>query len=321
MKLILPHYIAERVEPFVPERAPGCQIVHIDNDGKPDGDLADADIFLRWWTAAHIFNAVMAAAPHVRWVHTPSAGVDHLLKSSPEFAQSDILLTNSAGAHSVPIAEFVLMYMLNHVKRSRELYQLLPANAWVFEDREQLDELAGKTLLLIGLGAIGEEIARRAAAFNMRIIGSRRNVAPTAHIDLVVGADAWREYLPQADFVVIAAPLTAATHGMFGATEYARMKPTSYLMNIARGPILQQAALVEALNTGQIAGAAIDVTDPEPPNADDPIWTAKNLWVTPHISYSSPHTWGRSIEIFLDNLERYAKGQPLRNIVDKQAGY
>jgi phosphoglycerate dehydrogenase-like enzyme len=320
MKLILPFRIAERVEPFIPERAPQCQIVHVDDQGIPDGVVADADIFLRWWTPNSVFRTILAAAPHLRWVHTPSAGVDHLL-TTPELAQSDIILTNSAGAHSIPIAEFVMMYMLTHVKRSRDLFGLLPANAWTFEDREQLDELAGKTLFLIGLGAIGEEIARRASAFSMRIIGSRRTATPIPGIDLVVNSDEWRTLLPQADYVVVAAPLTPATRGMIGTAELAMMKPTGYLINIARGPIIDQAALITALNAGTIAGAAVDVTDPEPPAADDPIWQAKNIWVTPHISYSSPHTWNRSIQIFLDNLQRYAHGQPLRNIVDKEAGY
>ncbi len=320
MKLILPFRIADQVGPHIPVVAPRCQIVHIDEQGIADGPLADADIFLRWWTPGPIFRKVLAAAPYVRWVHTPSAGVDHLLVA-PELAESDIILTNSVGAHAVPIAEFVMMYMLNHIKRALELYKLHPSDAWRFEDRAQLDELAGKTLLIIGLGMIGQEIAKRAAVFGMHVVGSRRTPRPMPHFETVVGADAWRSLLPMADYVVIATPLTDTTRGMFGATELTLMKSTGYLINISRGQVVDQAALIAALNQNQIAGAAIDVTDPEPPAADDPIWSAKNIWVTPHISYSSPGTPRRMVEIFLDNLRRYANGQPLRNIVDKEAGY
>jgi phosphoglycerate dehydrogenase-like enzyme len=320
MKLILPFRIAERVEPEVPRVAPGCRIVHIDEDGNPDGDLSDADIFLRWWTPAPAFEKVIAVARGVRWVHTPSAGVDHLL-AGPELAESDIVLTNSAGAHAVPIAEFVIMYMLCHVKRTRDLFRLLPENAWDFEERQELDELSGKTALLIGLGAIGQEIARRASAFGVHVIGSRRNPAPIEGVERVIGPDQWRTLLPRADFVIVASPLTAATRGMLGAAELAAMKPSAYVINIARGPIIDQAALVEALQAGRIAGAALDVTDPEPPAADDPIWQAPNIWVTPHISYSSPQTAERMVQIFLENLRRYARREPLLNVVDKAAGY
>ena len=320
MKLILPLRIADQVEPHIAAIAPNCTVVHINEQGVPDGILADADAFLRWWTPGPIFRKVLSEAPQVRWVHTPSAGVDHLLVA-PELAQSDIILTNSVGAHAAPIAEFVMMYILNHIKRAHELYGLHPADAWHFEDGRQLDELAGKVLLILGLGTIGQEIAIRAAAFGMRVMGSRRIPRSMPHFEVVVGADGWRALLPTADYVVVATPLTDATRGMFGASELAMMRPTGYLMNVSRGQVLDQSALIGALNQGQIAGAALDVTDPEPPTTDDPIWSAKNLWITPHVSYSSPRTPQRMVEIFLDNLRRYANGEPLRNIVDKQAGY
>jgi phosphoglycerate dehydrogenase-like enzyme len=320
MKLILPHRIASQVEHRIAPIAPGCQIVHIDAQGNPDGDLADADIFLRWWTPGPVFSTVLAAAPQLRWIHTPSAGVEHLI-SAPEFANPKLILTNSVGAHAIPIAEFVLMYMLNHVKQARNLIELAPPEAWRFEDRTQLDELTDKTVLLLGFGAIGQEIAKRARVFGMRVIASRRTNTPTDGVDQIVTGDDWRALLPEADFVVVAVPLTDQTRGMVGAAELALMKPTGYLINIARGPIIDTAALIAALNAGQIAGAALDVTDPEPPPADHPLWAAKNAWITPHISYSSPRTVERQIGIFIDNLARYANGQPLRNVVDRAAGY
>jgi phosphoglycerate dehydrogenase-like enzyme len=320
MKIIVPQRIAPKADPAILQIDPNCQIVHIDEEGNSDGDLSDADVFLRWWTGPEAFRRVLSQANNIRWVHTPSAGVEHLLRA-PELRNSSILLTNSVGAHAIPIAEFVMMYMLNHIKKARAMYELHPETAWQFEDREELDELAGKTLLIIGLGSIGQEIANRAQAFGMRVIGSRRTPTVMINVDRVVGADGWRELLPEADYVVVATPLTAETRNLIGAAELATMKPTAYLMNIARGAVINTEALVAALNQGTIAGAAVDVTEPEPPPADHPLWKARNIWITPHISYSSPRTPERMLQIFLDNLVRYRKGEALVNVVDKQAGY
>ena len=185
----------------------------------------------------------------------------------------------------------------------------------------QLDELYEKTLLILGLGHIGQEIARRAAAFGMRVIGSRRRPAPLAGLARVVGEDAWRALLPEADYLVIAAPLTSATRGMLDAAALALMRPSAYLVNIARGEIIDTAALIAALEQGRLAGASLDVLPEEPLPSEHPLWRTPNVWITPHISSSSPRTSERAIAIFLENVRRDMAGQPFVNLVDQQAGY
>ncbi len=318
MKLIIPQALAPFIEPRLQEVAPGLTVVHFDDHGEPDGDVSDAVMLLRWWTPIGVLRKTLAAAPQLRWIHTPSAGVEHLLV--PEVMERDIVLTNSAGAHAIPIAEFVVMYMLNHVKRAFEL-KALPPEEWNRGDDVRCGELFGHTVLIIGFGNIGEEIATRVRGFGMRVLASRRHPRPAEGVDLVVGEAGWRDLLPQADYVVIAAPLTEATRGMFDADAFSRMKPDAYLINIARGQIVDTDALLAALHAGRIAGAALDALPIEPLPVDHPLWRAPNTWITPHISYSSPRTRERMIDMFVENLRRFVHGEPLFNVVDKEAGY
>lgn len=319
MKLILPSQLAEAVEPKLARIAPNLEIVHTDRDGMPDGDLSDAEILLRWWIGVDALKRLLRSAPRLRWMHTPSAGVDTLL--IPEIVERDITLTNSAGAHAIPIAEFVLLFMLGHVKRVRDLAALTPENAWERGRNLQLGELSGQTVLVVGMGSIGQEIARRATAFGMRVFGSRRRPQPMQGVEKVVGEGEWRDLLPEADYVVIATPLTNATRGMVDKAAFERMKPSAYLINIARGQIVQTEPLLAALREGQIAGAGLDALPEEPLPPGHPLWSAPNSWITPHISWSSPLMRERAIGIFLDNLRRYQAGEPLVNVVDKAAGY
>lgn len=319
MKLIIAARIADVVEPRLRALAPDAAITHVDHEGTPDGDMSDAEALLRWWTPEAALRRILAGAPRIRWIHTPSAGVDNILV--PEVLERDILLTNSAGSNAIPIAEFTLMFMLGQAKRVRELAALTPENAWERAPQLRLSELAGRTALIIGLGHIGSAIARRAAAFEMRVIGSRRRAQPAPHVERVVGEGGWRELLPEADYVVIAAPLTSATRGMFDAAALAQMRRDAYLINVARGEILDTPALIAALHAGQIAGAALDVTPQEPLPPDHPLWGAPNIWITPHISWSSPQIRDRALDIFLENLRRYRAGEPLLNVVDKARGY
>ena len=319
MKFIIPTSIADKVEPQLRTIAPQAEVAHVDQEGVGDADLADAQVLLRWWMPATTLRRILAAAPRLRWLHTPSAGVDGLL--IPEVIERKIVLTNSAGAHAIPIAEFVLLGILGHAKCMRDLAALTPENAWQQERRLHLDELSDKTLLILGLGHIGREIARRAAAFGMRVIGSRRRPAPLAGVERVVGEDAWRALLPEADYVVIATPLTSATRGMLGAAALAQMRPSAYLINIARGEIIDTAALMAALEQGRLAGAALDVLPEEPLPPEHPLWRTPNVWITPHISSYSPRTSERAIAIFLENVRRDMAGQPFINLVDQQAGY
>lgn len=319
MKVILPHALTDRLEPQIRALAPDIDVVHFDVEGQADGDLSDAEVLVRWWTPRETLRKLILSAPRLRWMHTPSAGVDGMLL--PELKERSITVTNSAGAQAIPIAEFVLMFMLSHVKQVRALQALTPQDAWERGESLHLHELHGATVLIVGLGEIGREIARRAAAFGMRVWGSRRRPAPAEGVERVVGEGEWRALLPEADYVVVAAPLTDATRGMIDREAFARMKQGAYLINIARGQIVDTEALLGALRAGKLAGAGLDALPQEPLPAEHPLWQAPNVWITPHISWSSPEILPRVAEIFLENLRRYRSGQELVNLVDLEAGY
>ncbi|MCX6015039.1 MAG: D-2-hydroxyacid dehydrogenase [Chloroflexales bacterium] len=318
MKIIIPNRVAPLIEQRILSLYPDMQIVISDDEGMPLGDASDATIFMRWWTSLEGFRLTLSMAPNVKWVYTPSAGIDHL--DLEMMRERGITLTNAAGAHAIPIAEFVMMFILTHMKQSRILMNYARED---FEATEQtkLEELDGKTMAIVGLGSIGQETAKRAKAFGMRVIGSRRRPQPTKYVDVVVSDDEWHKLLPDADVIVIATPLTDITRGMVDATAFAKMKPSAYIVNVARGQVINTEDLIVALCENRIAGAGLDVLPEEPLPAEHPLWDAPNVWITPHISYSSPKTRGRMMDLFITNLERYMHGQKLLNIVNFDEGY
>lgn len=315
MKLILSIEFAPALESRLPD---DVEVVWVDREGNLDQDASDAEVYLSaGLLKPAILDKILNAAPAIRWQHTPSAGVNHLL--TPTALSRDIILTNSAGVHGVPIAEFVLAFMLNHVKHLRKFHQFQTQHQW--EWNVGLQELLDATVLIIGAGGIGQEIAKRASAFGMQVWGSRKHPEPLPYFDRIVGATEWQSLLPEADFVVLAIPLTPETKGIINAEVLRAMRPSAYLINIARGALVDETALLIALIEGWIAGAGIDafLTEPLPPT--HLFWSVPNLFVTPHTSWNSPHTRTRTVDLFLDNLHRYRTGQPLRNVVDRTAGY
>ncbi|MBX0326079.1 D-2-hydroxyacid dehydrogenase [Oscillochloris sp. ZM17-4] len=318
MKLLLPEALRAELEARVRAAAPGADLAWYDDHARPDQDVSDVDVLMRWWFDAQTLNGLVEQLPSLRWLHIPRAGVDNSLVSA--VMARDILITNSAGIHAAPIAEFVMLYVLDHAKQAGLLRSSQAERRWVGR-QVQLAELTDKLMLIIGLGQIGQAIAARAAAFGMRVVGSRRSGAPVPGVSRVLADGAWRQMLGEADYVVIAAPLTPQTRGMFGAAELAAMRPDAYLINIARGEIVDEAALIDALGRGQIAGAGLDVFSTEPLPAEHPLWGLPNVFVTPHVSWLSPEIRPRTISLFVENVRRYAAGEPLRNIVDKHAGY
>jgi phosphoglycerate dehydrogenase-like enzyme len=315
MKLILPSEVAAEIEPRLP---PDVLFVRVDSDGNFDSDVSDAEVYFNgFYLKSTTLHKVLAAAPSLRWQHTPSAGVNHIL--TPIFLERDIVLTNSAGVYAIPIAEFVLAFILNHAKQLSKLQTSQAEHSWA--TGLELQELMDATLLIIGAGSIGQAIAQRASAFGMRVWGTRRNPQPLPEFERVVGVNEWRSLLPDADYVVIATPLTSETKGMIDAAALRSMRPSAYFINIARGAVVDEAALLTALSEGWIAGAGLDTFSTEPLPPDSPFWSLPNVFVTPHCSGFSPQVTERIIALFLDNLTRYRTGTPLRNLVDKQAGY
>ncbi|HIK05421.1 MAG TPA: D-2-hydroxyacid dehydrogenase [Trichormus sp. M33_DOE_039] len=315
MKLILPVEIAAEIEPHLKS---DTQVALVDSDGNLDRDAKDAEVYFSWFfLKPPTLHRVLAAAPQLRWHHAPNAGVNHIL--TPTYLERDLILTNGAGVHAIPIAEFVFTYILAHVKYLSDLYNLHAERHW--QRGFAIQELTGATLLIIGAGGIGQAIAQRAKAFGMRVFGSRRHPEALPNFDKVVDADEWRSLLPEVDYLVIATPLTPETKGLIDETVLRSLPNHAYLINIARGAVVDEPALMKALSESWIAGAALDTVINEPLPSDSPLWSVPNLFITPHCSGHSPKVKQRSIELFLDNLRRYQTGQPLRNVVDKHAGY
>jgi phosphoglycerate dehydrogenase-like enzyme len=315
MKLILPVEIAHELEPHLPENS---IVVRVDSEGNIDGDATDAEVYFSWfYLKPTTLHRVLDAAPLLRWHHAPNAGVNHIL--TPKYLERDLILSNGAGIHGIPIAEFVITYLLAYTKQLPSLYQLQNEHNW--QRGLPIQELFEKTLLIIGAGGIGQEIAVRAKAFGMRIFGSSRHPKSLPNFDKVVGANEWKQLLPEAEFVVIATPLTPETKGMIDVETLLLFRPDSYLINIARGAIVDELALTKALQAGWIAGAALDTVYTEPLPTESPLWKLPNIFITPHCSGNSPRVKERTLALFLDNLKRYYQGKPLRNVVDKTAGY
>ncbi len=315
MKLILPVELVNDIEPQLPS---DITFVRVDSDGNFDGDPSDAEVYLNGFKLKNTtLHKVLAAAPKIRWQHTPSSGVNHIL--TPTFLKHDIVLTNGSGVHAIPMAEFVLSFMLFYAKKVQKLQELQTSKYW-FKWLE-LEELYNKTILIIGTGNIGKEIAVRAKAFGMRIWGSRRHPEPLPNFDKIVDVNEWRLLLGDADYVVVATPLTPETKGLIDAEALRLMRPSAYLINIARGAIVDESALITALQEGWIAGAGLDTFETEPLPPESPLWSLNNVFVTPHCSALTPQLRPRIVALFLDNLARYLQGQALRNVVDKNAGY
>jgi len=266
----------------------------------------------------------VAAAPQLTWVQVPSAGVDHYASAAHLVDEPRIVMTNMRAVHGPAIADHVFAMLL---ALTRDLPVHLTgrvSGAWNEDGSGVLEPitLAGRTLLVVGLGGIGSEVAKRAAGFDMRVIATRRTGTDAPpFVERVAGPDALLELLPEADVVVVCVPLTPETDGLFDAAAFAAMKRGAYLVNIARGRVVDTAALVDALHTGRIAGACLDVTEPEPLPADHVLWTFPNVVITPHVAAQSASTLERRSALLVENLRRFAAGEPLLNVVDKGLGY
>ncbi|MHB1007449.1 MAG: D-2-hydroxyacid dehydrogenase [Chloroflexota bacterium] len=252
----------------------------------------------------------------LRWVHLFHAGADQIL--CDELVHSNIVVTSAKGAHAIPIAEHAFGFMLAHEK---EFARHREAQAKAIWDRRPLGELADKTVCIVGLGNIGREIARRAQCFGMRVVGTRRTAEPVECVDVVVPVERLNEALAQSDYVVLTLPITGATQGMLGKPQLEAMKPGAVLINMCRGKVVDQKAMIEALKSGHLGGAALDATDPEPLPAENELWRMPNVMITPHNSAMSRKVRERSVDMFCANLLRYRQNEPLHEIVDKTAGY
>jgi phosphoglycerate dehydrogenase-like enzyme len=298
-------------------RFPGIGFLHAEDEQAMVRLIGTAEVAF----TSRLTPAAFAAAPCLRWVHSPAAGVGSML--FPAMRQSDVVLSNSRGMNAAAVAEHALMLMLAAARRLPDAVRAQADRRWIADELSGLPSLRGRTLLIVGLGAIGSALAGMAAALGMRVLATtrdRRDTVPAGVAEVHAPA-ALAELLPRADIVVLAVPFTADTRGMIGATELALMRPSARLVNVARGKLVDEQALVDALERGVIAGAALDVVAHEPLPPSSPLWSMPNVIITPHVAGFREDYWEAATELFAANLRRHLDGEAVANIVDKRAGY
>ena len=329
--------LADRVRAALPHRS--LEIVReLTLDAVPSA-MPDTTIFF----GNYLSPSALRQARALRWIQTVGAGVDVLL--SVDLTGTDIVVTNTSGAFGAQIAEHALSLMFALARRLPGALRSQAARRYAPEPRDELFELAGKTLGIVGFGDVGQALARRARGIGMRVIAMRRsprgtpvghaplaNLAldplagsdpgdPSALADGILGPDRLDDLLRESDVVVNAAPLTEATVRLFGREQFARMRSTACFINLGRGETVDQDALIDALRDGVIASAGLDVTTPEPLPPDSPLWPLPNVILTAHYAGWSDTMLNRIYAIFADNLRRFDRGEPLRNQVNVRAGY
>jgi phosphoglycerate dehydrogenase-like enzyme len=279
----------------------------------------DANVILNWSGSGSLLQQVFPMCPRVCWVHARSAGMDNVL--FPEMIESPVTVTNGSGVFSPPLGEFALGAILFFAKDFRRMIRNQEAAVW-----EQFDmpEIAGQTVGILGYGDIGRAVATRVRAMGMRVLAVKRHVLPyhaDPLVDKIYPADARLEMIARSDYIVACAPLTPETRGMLGEPEFAAMKPDAVVINIGRGPVIDEATMVRALSAGRIKGAALDVFDTEPLPPGHPLYKLPNVLLSPHCADHTPDWLDRAMRFFVEQFEHFRKHEPLLNIVNKQLGY
>lgn len=304
----------------VRQKWPEMRVMDLPHYDRITPELADTDIFV----GLLLRPEQLRQAARLKWVHTTSAGVGQLMY--PEFRSSGIILTNASGVHAPNMAEHIAGMIVAMARDFPGAMRFQAQRRWaqqeIWDGPARPRELGGALALIVGFGAVGRAVAERLRAFGMRIWAVTRSgktdtnlaerVFPSAELDRA---------LPSADYVILAAPETPETHHLIGAEELALMRRSAVLVNVARGSLVDQAALVAALEKREIGGAALDVASPEPLPPENPLWSLENVFITPHTSGISERIWQRETELLIDNLDRWFRGKALRNRVDLEKGY
>jgi phosphoglycerate dehydrogenase-like enzyme len=311
MKAVLPALARALLEPKLPGE---LEITWVSTRAEATAAMADAEI---GWVDLYphgLTEEAVAAGRSLKWLSTAVAGIDSL--DLPELARRGTIVTNGAGFNAVAVAEYAVLNVLAAAKRFDEVVRIADRHAWpdTAPGRIELDETSA---LIVGYGTIGRLIGDRLAAFGVHVTGATRTGR-----DGTLAGDAWKARLGDFDWVILAAPATAQTRAMIGATEFAAMKPSAWLINMARGEMIDQDALIAVLTERGIAGAVLDTVTPEPLPPGHPLWTTPNLLHTMHLSgRSQTRMFPRAAAMFLRNLEAFLAGRPLENVVDLAAGY
>jgi phosphoglycerate dehydrogenase-like enzyme len=290
--------------------------------GKSAADFApnaqEAAVILHWSSSRDVLRSAFLACPNLRWVHSRAAGIDSLL--FPELVASEVPLTNGTGVFSPSLGEFALAAILYFAKDFRRMARNQEAGRW---EQFDVEEIAGQTVGIVGYGDIGRAVATRVHAMGMKVLALKRHPPATTDplVDRFYTPQEMAGLLGQSDYVVVCAPLTAETRHMLSDAQFAAMKPSAVFINIGRGPVVDQPALVRALLEKRIRGAALDVFEQEPIPAGDPIWKLDNILISPHCADHTKDWLDDAMRFFLKQYDRFRKGEPLENIVRKHLGY
>ena len=313
----VPAWFAERLRKEFPQ----VDVVNLTSCDVSDEQIRDAEVVVSWLLSAEAAKA----AGKLRWLHCTSAAVHQLLY--PEIVNSDIILTNGSEVHAAVVAEHIIALVLALARKLPEAARFQHRRVWGQQDIWRIQprprEVAGATLGLIGLGNIGREAARRASALGMRVIAVREHAEKGGPegVAKVFAPAQLAELLAESDYVVLAVPVTPATQNIINAERLSHMKPDARLINVGRGPLVDEGALIQALREGRIAGAALDVFVEEPLPSDSPLWDMEHVLITPHIASNSDKQWERQYAVVAGNLRRYLNHEPLLSVVDKRRGY
>ncbi len=305
-----------RLPPGLETVAHKVAIHHVRTETQLREVLHKAKIVLLWNFRSDLLRENFGRARTLEWIHVAAAGVDAVM--TPEIASSNVVVTNARGVFNQAIAETVVGMMLVFAKDMITTLSLQSQRRWLHRDNEML---AGRNALIIGAGEIGRAIGRSAASLGVEVIGMATSERQDKDFGLVRSIDDLELLLPHADFVILVLPLTDHTRGIIGAKQLKLMKTSARLINVGRGQLLDEDALIGALQSGSLAGAALDVFQTEPLPVDSPLWAMPNVIVSPHMS-ADFHGWLEALaDQFLENLDRWLTGQPLLNVVDKKLGY
>ena len=311
-----PPELATRVR----ERFPEMRVVDLPHHDKLPPELPDTDIFVGYLLRPE----QLKRAARLKWIHSTAAGVAQLMY--PEMRGSGITITNASGVHAPAMAEHIVGMMVGVARDFPGALRAQAQRQWaqqqIWDGPHRPRELNGETVLIVGFGAVGRAVAERLRAFGMRVWAvTRSGKADPVLAERVFLPAQLDAALAEADYVVLAAPETPETNRLIGAAQLAKMKPTAFLVNVARGSLVDQDVLIAALERRAIAGAALDVASPEPLPAESPLWSLENMFITPHVSGISERIWVRQGDLLIDNLERWFSGRELRNQVDLVKGY
>ena len=311
-----PPWFSKRLQ----QEFPQLDIVNLPDYKRVDEEIVNAEIVIAW----SIKPEQIAAAKKLRWIHSPAAAVHQLM--FPELIHSEIVLTNAREVHGPVVAEHVIALVFALAKKIPASVRLQQKHIWgqqiLWDEVPRIREVAGATLGIIGLGSIGRPTVKNAKAMGMRVIAAREHPEKGSEgADVVVGMAQVHELFTEADYIVLAAPVTDSTRSIANAERLALMKPDACLINVGRGPLVDEAALATALREKKIGGAALDVFPKEPLAADSPLWDVPNLLITPHTAALTAKLWERHYALFSENLRRYLNGDALLAVVDKDKGY